>query len=451
MGNKNLLISISGARGIIGAEDGLTPETALKLAAAFGSYRRNGKIVLGTDTRPSRIIIKSAVISGLAGCGLDVIDIGICPTPTVELAVKDFKAAGGIIITASHNPLEWNALKFLNSKGMFLSPAEGKRLLEIYRSNNYAYKPFNKLGNIINDNYIPMHINKILKLQDVKIAEIKKRKFRVALDCINGAGALLSPKLLKELGCRVIPVNCEPNGYFAHKPEPIPKNLKQLSESVKRNKCDIGFAHDPDADRLAIVDENGVPIGEEYTLAFAVDYILSLHKGNVAVNLSTSRIIDDIASRYSEKVYRTAVGEINVSLKLRRIKGVIGGEGNGGVIYPPLLYGRDGAVGIALILSYLSKNKRSVSETVDNLPRYIMIKDKEQVDKFNIRKLAKKLGKEFPDAKINYTDGIKLDFKDSWVHIRASNTEPIVRIITEALSQKRSLYLRNVIKSLISR
>ncbi|MBD3168886.1 MAG: phosphoglucosamine mutase [candidate division Zixibacteria bacterium] len=438
MGSKNLMVSVSGIRGVIGMEDGLTPERALRYASAYATFCKKGKVIIGSDTRPSRSMVIPAVISGLTGCGMDVVDIGICPTPTVELAVKEMKARGGIIITASHNPIQWNALKMLNSKGMFLSPAEGEKVINIFEKGRFNYVPHNKLGSVERHDFVHVHIKRVLELDAVKSTLLKRRKFKVALDCVNGAGAVLSPHLLEKLGCKVVPVNCEPDGDFARGPEPVPQNLKMLSEAVRENSCDIGFAHDPDADRLAIVDENGTAVGEEYTLAFVVDYILSHNRGSVAVNLSTSRMNEDIAGRYKAKVHRTKVGEINVSLKLRACRGVIGGEGNGGVIYPPLLYGRDGAVGIALVLSYLADKKCTVSEAVAMLPAYVMIKSKVDASRAQVRKKMGGLKKAFSGAEINTDDGIKFDFERSWVHIRASNTEPISRIIAEAPTRKEA-------------
>ena len=450
MDRQNLLISVSGIRGVVGKLGGLTPETALRFAAAYATYCKKGRVFVGSDTRPSRTVILPAVIAGLTGCGLDVIDLGICPTPTVELAVKTLKAAGGLIITASHNPIEWNALKMLNSQGMFLSPAEGERLLRIYHSGVFAYKPHNALGKVGSMEFVAAHIDKILKLPAVKINAIKKRRFKVALDAVNGAGAMLSPKLLHKLGCEVICVNCQPTGIFARGPEPVPGSLRQLSRAVKSNKCDLGFALDPDADRLAIVDEFGKPIGEEYTLAFAIDYILSIKKGPVAVNLSTSRMAEDIAARYGVRVHRTKVGEIHSSLELKTARGVIGGEGNGGVIYPEFLYGRDAAVGMALVLSYLAKRGVSVSQAVDALPRFVMIKDKIEATHEEIEGYFPELTRFSSGAVVNIDDGIKFDYEDSWMHIRASNTEPFARIIAEARTAKEAkklvLSARAVIK-----
>lgn len=450
MDSKNLMASISGIRGVVGAPDGLTPETALRFAAAFATYCKKGKIILGSDTRPSRTTIIPAVMAGLTGCGLDVVYIGICPTPTAELAVKEMKASGGIVITASHNPIEWNALKMLNSGGMFLSDEEGNEVLKIYRSGRFAYKIHKRLGNVYDDDFVPVHIDRILKLPAVRVGSIRKRKFKVAIDCVNGAGSMLSPKLLERLGCEITAINCETTGKFTRGPEPIPKNLRQLSRAVRENRCDIGFAHDPDADRLAVVDENGKPIGEEYTLAFVVDYILSIERGSIAINLSTSRMNDDIAAAYGVRCHRTAVGEINVSLQLKKSRGVIGGEGNGGVIYPPLLYGRDGAVGIALILSYMARKKITVSEAASILPHYIMIKDRIDMDRRTLQKRLPTLKTEFQGARVNLLDGIKFDFEDSWVHIRASNTEPMTRIIAEAATSRRADKLIKKAKSILA-
>jgi len=431
------MIGVSGVRGVVGKS--LTPDILTKYSSAFGNLCKSGKVVVGRDSRISGEMAKSAVFSGLLSTGCQVIDLGICATPTVEIAVEELKADGGIIITASHNPIEWNALKFVGSDGIFPSENNSKKFFDLVENNNIKYKPWDKLGKIcFDDSWNKRHIDKILQLSYINVRKIKERRFRVVLDCCNGAGGVISPPLLRTLGCEVIELNCAPNGMFSHDPEPIPKNLISLSQTVKKHQADLGFANDPDVDRLAIVSEKGVPLGEEATLALATKFILSRKPdSNVVSNISTSRMIDDIAKEFESKVYRTKVGEAHVARKLKEVKGVIGGEGNGGVILPELHYGRDALVGMALILGYLAESDKSINQLAWELPRYVMIKEKTSLNK-NFEKNLDRLKRKYSRGKINSLDGVRIDFEDSWVHVRKSNTEPQIRVIAEARSKKEA-------------
>jgi phosphomannomutase len=447
---KGLMISVSGIRGVVG--EGLTPEVVLKYASAFGIMCKSGKVVLGRDSRGSGEMFKSAVVSGLLSTGCQVIDLGICATPTVEIAVNDLKVKGGIIITASHNPIEWNALKFIGPDGLFLSEKEYKRLLNLVKSNRINYNRWDKLGKITrDDSWNKRHIDKILRLSFINPQKIRRKKIRVVLDCCNGAGGVISPLLLKALGCEVIELNCKTDGQFAHDPEPVPQNLTSLCNLVKRKKADIGFANDPDVDRLAIVSEKGIPLGEEATLALVTKFILSKKPySNVAANISTSRMIDDIAKETSSVVYRTKVGEAHVARQLRKIKGIVGGEGNGGIILPELHYGRDALVGMALILQYLTESRKTISQLFSELPRYFMVKRKAEL-KGNFDKNLAKLKRKYPGGKISTLDGMRIDFKDCWLHVRKSNTEPVVRVITEAKSKSDASKLASEALSIMNK
>ncbi|MEA1980093.1 MAG: phosphoglucosamine mutase, partial [candidate division Zixibacteria bacterium] len=375
MSKKVLIKSISGIRGIVG--NGLDPEIIVKYAAAFGTFLKKGKVVIGQDSRPSGEMVKNAVKSGLVSTGIDVVDIGIVPTPTVEVAVKDLKAVGGICITASHNSTQWNALKFFNKTGEFITPAEYKKLNSIFESENFLYVPVTKLGQIsYQDNWIDIHIKKVFKLKTISVPKIRRKKFKVVVDAINGAGSLALPLLLERMGAKVIKLNCNNDGNFVHEPEPVAKNLNQLSKAVKKHKADIGMACDPDADRLALVDENGMPIGEELTLTIAVKQVLKKSRKNVVINLSTSKTTADIAEQSKAKVYYSKVGESNVVQMMRAKKAGIGGEGNGGVIYPECHAGRDALVGAALVLSCLVEEKLTLSSLVATFPKYYNIKTK---------------------------------------------------------------------------
>ena len=429
---KNLLVSISGIRGIVG--EGLTPEVALRYALAFGNHCKGGKIFVGRDSRTSGEILKGVVISGLLASGCDVIDLGICPTPTVGIVAEDSKAYG-VVITASHNPIQWNGLKFIGKDGIFISEKQMEKINRMAKISKFPYKSWNRMGRLrVSELLILRHVSKILKLKYVKAQRIKKRKPRVVLDCNNGAGSEIAIVLLQILGCRVIQLNCKPCGLFAHPAEPLPENIRMLCSRVKKARADIGFALDPDGDRLAVVSEKGVPLGEESTLALAARFVLSKNRGNMAVNVSTSKVIEKIAEEFGVKVYRTRVGEAFVARKLKKIKGIIGGEGNGGVILPQLHSGRDALVGMALILEYMAESRKPISELSKELPEFHMVKKKITV-KGNLNPKLKKLEREFKGSKINRVDGLRLDFSDFWVHIRKSNTEPVVRIIAEAKSK----------------
>lgn len=422
--------------------DGLTPELVVKYASAFG-YLSKGKIVVGRDTRNTGEMIKNIVISSLIAVGCEVIDIGICPTPTVELAVLDLKAQGGIAITGSHNSIEWNALKFINSGGMFITEAQKNKIEKLAQSETVKYSVWDKIGKVSKDSFqIEKHIRKILNLNLVNKEKIKARRFKIVIDCVNGAGSFACPILLEKLGCEVIKINCQNTGTFPHPPEPVPSNLTQLCDAVRQYQADIGFAYDPDADRLAIVSEKGEAIGEEYTLVLATKYALSKKRGPVVVNLSTTKMIDDIAKIYNSPVHRTKVGEANVGLRLKQSKGVIGGEGNGGVILPELHFGRDALMGTALILSYLAESKLAVSQAIEQIPKYYMLKKVIAV-KQNFEKLLQKFKTKYRRNIMNTRDGLRIDLPEGWLHIRKSNTEPIARVIAEAKDKKQAEELVN--------
>lgn len=415
--------------------EGLTPDLVVKYTSAFGSSFRE-KIVVGRDTRPTGEMIKNLVTSSLVSVGCEVIDLGICPTPTVELAVLDLKAKGGIVITASHNPIEWNALKFINSEGMFITEQEKNKIEKLVQDQKIKFASWDKIGRVSKDSFqIEKHISKILNLSLIQQEKIREKKFKVVIDCVNGAGSFASPILLEKLGCEVIKINCQNTGTFPHPPEPIPSNLTQLCDAVRQNQAGIGFANDPDADRLAIVSEKGEAIGEEYTLVLATKYVLSKKKGPVVVNLSTTKMIDDISKTYNSPVHRTKVGEANVGLKLKQVKGVIGGEGNGGVILPELHYGRDALVGIALILSYLAESELTVSQAIQQTPKYHMVKKVFPVNQ-NFERLLQKFKTKYRRNSMNTRDGLRIDLPEGWLHIRKSNTEPIARVIAEAQDKR---------------
>ena len=432
---EKLLKSISGIRGIVGKT--FTASEVLKFSSAFGNYCKGGKVVLGRDTRKSGEVFNGTVLSGLLCTGCEVIDLGVCPTPTVGIAVKELKAKGGIMITASHNPAEWNGLKFFNSDGIFLDEKEGKKLFSLAEK-KMGYSDWDSLGKVrLDQSWIEKHIQRILNLSFIDENKIKKRNFKVVLDCNNGAGSRIAPSLLRELGCNLIELNCGLSGDFIHRPEPVPENLDLLCRKVKQAKADLGFACDPDADRLAIVSEKGIPLGEEYTLALCVDFVLSKRLSDVGINVSTSKVIEDIARKYGVKVFRSKVGEVYVVSLLKKIKGIIGGEGNGGVILPENHYGRDAQVGMALILQYLAESDKRISQLKESLPQYYIQKDKMKLSGDFDAKMRRYLRK-FRPAKINNLDGVKIEFENSWINIRKSNTEPIIRVMAEAKSQKEA-------------
>lgn len=438
--NQELIMSVSGVRGIAGKT--LTPSVLTRFAKAFGTFSGPGKIIVGRDTRASGEMLKHAVFLGLISCGCEVIDIGICPTPTIQLSVRVLKAKGGIAITASHNPIEWNGLKFISSNGMFMDETHAQRLFKIYQNGRFRKISCKELRREqVYPFAVHTHIKKILNYLNRDL--IKKRKFKVAIDCCNGAGSVISPLILRKLGCSVIEVNTKPDGLFPRNPEPTPENLGVLSSVVKSKRADIGFAYDSDADRLSIVSEEGIAIGEEKTLALAVDYILSKKKGVVVTNVSTSMAIDDIVKKHGGRLVRTKVGEVNVSKSAKANKAVIAGEGNGGVIIPAIHYGRDGISATGLILQYLASSRKTISELVSLVPQYCIVKKKIEISREKAMSVLKKLKKEYKDARIDWTDGLKVLWKDSWIHFRASGTEPVMRIIAEAKTKERAEQLCN--------
>jgi len=445
-----LIKSISGIRGTIGgrAGDNLTPEDAVLFAAAYAMWLKsnhdidNIRVVIGRDARISGPMISQLVTQTLVACGIDVIDLGLSTTPTVEVAVPDFHAQGGIIITASHNPKEWNALKLLNQKGEFISFEEGNKLIQIADRGNILYEHVDHLGQIqyIENGYIDEHIEKILALPLVNIPLIKKSRFRIAVDAVNSTGGIAIPRLLKKLGVDYIyELYCEPNGHFPHNPEPLPAHLADLSYWVVQEKCDLGITVDPDVDRLAMVCEDGSMFGEEYTLVAVADYILEHTPGNTVSNLSSTRALKDITEQKGHRYESAAVGEVNVVKRMKEIHAVIGGEGNGGVIYPALHYGRDALVGIALFLSHLAHKKSTASSLRDSFPAYVISKNKiELTADIPLDSLLDKLALHYAHHSINTEDGLRIEFESGWVHLRRSNTEPIIRIYAESKNEKQA-------------
>ena len=432
---KGLMIGVSGVRGIVGM--GLNPEVVLRLGQAFGTYLEGGRVIVGMDTRTSGPMIKSALISGLLSTGCKVIDLGISTTPTLQIMVEELKADGGIVISGSHNPSEWNALKFVRDDGIFLNANEAKELLNIYWQGSFLQAKWNEIHEVEKfENSSEIHISKVLKILDLDL--IRKRKFRVAIDCCNGAGSIITPEFLKELGCDVIEIHTTPNGFFPHNPEPTFVNLGEISERTVSSGCDIGFAQDADADRCAIITENGEILSEEYTLTIVSDYVLSYKKGPVVCNLSTTRMMDEVTKRHNVELVRTPVGEVNVSEKMKEIGSVIGGEGNGGVIDPRVHYGRDSFVAIGLILEYMAKKCKKISEIVKKFPRYYIDKRKIEFPRRRMKDLISYYKEKFKDEKINLDDGIRIDAEDFWIHIRMSGTEPVLRVIVESRSKKKT-------------
>jgi len=442
-----LMRSISGIRGIVGSS--LTPQTIISHTKAFLDLLNAKKIVIGRDSRPTGDAFTELVCSVCRLAGVEVIDAGLATTPTVELLVEEMKASGGIIITASHNPIEWNALKFLNGKGMFLGPSEAKTLFEKADAQNFSWANYSlvkKKESISNGNEI--HIEKCLALPFIDLQKIKERKFKVAIDAVNGAGSFALPKLLESLGCKVVKIHCEPNGIFPRGAEPLQENLADLGKTVAGNNCDIGFALDPDADRCAIVDETGKAIGEEYTLAIAAETVLEREKKPLSINLSTSRMCEDLAEKFGVKCYRASVGEINVSLDMVEHSCVVGGEGNGGVILPALHYGRDSLVSAALVLDLLARHGITVSGWVKKHPSYAMLKKKFEI-KNPVALAMEKAEKAFTGWNVNKKDGLWLGKDKSFVHLRASNTEPVIRIIAEAPTEAEAQNLCDKIEELL--
>lgn len=449
-----LIKSISGIRGTIGGAPGnsLTPVDVVKFASAFGTWikkRKGRKVVIGRDARMSGEMVSTLVASTLKGLGLDVIDVGLSTTPTVELAVMIEKAGGGIILTASHNPGQWNALKLLNEKGEFISAADGAEVLRLAAAEEFDFAPVEKLGrHTFNTTYIRRHIELILRHRLVDVGAIKKAKFKVAVDAVNSTGGIAVPQLLKELGVKVTEVNCEPTGKFAHNPEPLPENIQEISTLVKRSKLDLGIVVDPDVDRLALVQEDGQPFGEEYTLVAIADYVLSRRKGNTVSNLSSTRALRDVTEKTGGKYTAAAVGEVNVVTAMKETKAVIGGEGNGGIIVPDFHYGRDALIGIALFLTGLAKSKKKASEWRKSFPPYFISKNKiELTPQINVDKVLEEVKSRYSMEEINTADGVKIDFEKTkeWVHLRKSNTEPIIRIYAESKNESSASQLASKI------
>ncbi len=438
-----LIKSISGIRGTIGGNigDNFTPQDIVSSAAGYGAWllqqTKTPSIVIGRDARISGALVNDLVIATLRMLGISVIDLGLSTTPTVEVAVVEEQADGGIILTASHNPKEWNALKLLNNKGEFISAKDGQDILDLINEGNIQYASVDKLGTLTEDNtYIEKHIEKILALPLVNIAAIKARGFKIVVDCINSTGAISIPPLLTQLGCEVVLINAEPNGKFAHNPEPLPANLNSLSKAVLDAKADVGIAVDPDVDRLAFVCEDGEMFGEEYTLVAIADYVLKHKIGNTVSNLSSTRALRDVTEKHGGVYHAAAVGEVNVVTKMKECEAVIGGEGNGGVIYPDLHYGRDALVGIALFLSHLANFGKPLSFLRSAYPRYTISKNKIQLTpEINIDYLLAQLQSKYQNYPLNTIDGLKIEFDKDWIHLRKSNTEPIIRIYTESNSQ----------------
>lgn len=442
-----LIKSISGIRGTIGglAGDGLTPADIIKYSAAFGKWvvENTGKkkIVIGRDARISGEMVRNLVCGTLQSIGIDVIDLGLSTTPTVEVAVPDEAAGGGIIITASHNPKQWNALKLLNSKGEFISDEEGRKVLAMAENTALEYAGVDKLGKITtDDSYLQKHIDKILALPLVDVDAIKKAGFSVAIDCVNSSGGIFVPALLKALGVDIIhELYCEPDGHFPHNPEPLPENLVDLSQEVIRRKADLGIAVDPDVDRLCFVCENGAMFGEEYTLVAVADYILKHTPGNTVSNLSSTRALRDVTEDAGNVYNAAAVGEVNVVNKMKETGAVIGGEGNGGIIYPESHYGRDALVGIALFLTHLAKFGGTISALKNSYPSYFISKNKITLTpEMDIDALLLQVEKKYKDQPYSTIDGLKIEFGKQWVHLRRSNTEPIIRIYSEAATENEA-------------
>ena len=440
-----LIKSISGIRGTVGgAQAGnLTPPDVVKFTTAYArlAARRNpGKkltIVVGRDARISGEMVADLVEGTLLACGADVINVGLCTTPGVEMAVITHKADGGIIITASHNPRQWNALKLLNSDGEFLNDAEGKQVLAMSEEEDYDCPAIDAIGHVLSrEDFNDEHIRRVLALPLVDVEAVRKRRFKVVVDAVNSVGGIVMPELLRRLGCEVVELNRDPTGEFAHNPEPLPQNLTEISEVIVREKADLGIVVDPDVDRLAFVSEDGSMFVEEYTLVAVADYILTKHPGgNTVSNLSSSRALRDVTERHGGKYYASAVGEVNVVARMKEVGAVIGGEGNGGVIYPGLHYGRDALVGTALFLTWLAQTGMTMTQLRATYPAYYASKNKiELTPAIDVDKVLREIKERYADENVNDTDGVKIDFPENWVHLRKSNTEPIIRVYTEAKS-----------------
>lgn len=456
----SLIKSISGIRGTIGGRpgEGLSPLDVVKFTAAFATFIKNNTsietrtIVVGRDARLSGEMVCDLVCGTLVGMGFNVVNIGLASTPTTEIAVTKEKACGGLILTASHNPLQWNALKLLNEKGEFLNDAEGKEVLRIAESEDFNFAQVEELGHVYTNNtYNAKHIDDVLALPLVDKEAIKNANFTVAVDAVNSVGGVVIPQLLRALGVKnVIELNCEPTGKFAHTPEPIPENLTDIAALVKASKVDVGFVVDPDVDRLAIIQENGEMFGEEYTLVSIADYVLGHTPGSTVSNLSSSRALRDVTEAHGCSYTTAAVGEVNVTTEMKRTGAIIGGEGNGGVIYPELHYGRDALVGVALFLTLMAKSGKKPSQIRKEMPEYSIHKTKVSLQPgLDVDRLLEEIKEKYANEKITDIDGVKIDFADSWVHLRKSNTEPIVRVYAEAHSPEKAAELADSVKAVI--
>ncbi|WP_396145806.1 phosphoglucosamine mutase [Flavobacterium sp.] len=444
-----LIKSISGIRGTIGGKvgDNLTPVDAVKFASAYGTFLKEGSgalengrkllVVIGRDARISGPMIHNLVINTLVGLGIDVIDLGLSTTPTVEIAVPLEKADGGIILTASHNPKQWNALKLLNSKGEFLSGKDGERILEIAEAEAFDFVDVDSLGEVIsNDVYMDIHIDEVLNLPLVDADAVAKRKFKVVVDGVNSSGGIIIPKLLEQMGVECVKLYCEPNGHFPHNPEPLKEHLGDICKLVVEEKADFGIVVDPDVDRLAFISNDGEMFGEEYTLVACADYVLSKTPGNTVSNMSSSRALRDITNKHQGNYQASAVGEVNVVALMKETNAIIGGEGNGGIIYPESHYGRDSLVGVALFLTHLANLEVTVAELRASYPQYYMSKNKiELTPQIDVDAILIAMTEKYKNEDITTIDGVKIDFASEWVHLRKSNTEPIIRIYTEAPTQ----------------
>ena len=457
-----LIKSISGIRGTIGGapSEGLSPVDIVKFTAAYATFIKQNSpvgsnvIVVGRDARISGPMVSSIVVSTLTAMGFDVVNIGLASTPTTEIAVTEEKADGGIIVTASHNPTQWNALKLLNHNGEFLNDAEGKQVLKIAEEESFKFAEVYDLGKeYVNETYNRRHIDHVLSLDLVDVDAISKADFTVAVDAVNSVGGVVIPQLLRALGVKnVIELNCEATGHFAHTPEPIPENLTQISNLMKEGKADVGLVVDPDVDRLAIVMENGEMFVEEYTLVAVADYVLSQTPGATVSNLSSSRALRDVTQRHGCSYSASAVGEVNVTTEMKRTGAVIGGEGNGGVIYPASHYGRDALVGVAMFLTLLAKSGKKVSELKATYPAYAIAKNKiELTPEINVDAILEEIKNVYSSEKITDIDGVKIDFEDGWVHLRKSNTEPIIRIYSEAATMAEADAMADKIKSVVDK
>ena len=442
-----LVKSISGIRGTIGGRvaEGLSPVDVVRFVAAYATQRKamlpdNKTIVVGRDARLSGEMVDQLVCGTLVGMGYNVINIGLATTPTTELAVTGLSAAGGIILTASHNPKQWNALKLLNEKGEFLNDIEGKEVLAIAEAEDFNFAEVDDLGKITRRDYLEDHVRDVMALELVDKAAIEAKNYTVAIDCVNSVGGLAIPAILKALGVKnIIELNCEPTGHFAHNPEPLPQNLIEISNLMREGKADIGFVVDPDVDRLAIICENGDMFGEEYTLVSVADYVLSKTPGNTVSNMSSTRALSDVTAKHGGSYSASAVGEVNVTTEMKRTNAVIGGEGNGGVIYPASHYGRDALVGIALFLSSLAQKGCKVSELRATFPEYCISKNRiDLTPEIDVDKVLEAVKEKYAGERINDKDGVKIDFADGWVHLRKSNTEPIIRVYSEAATMEEA-------------